>query len=224
MSLVSIMMPCYNAEPYLKETLESLQHGCTLWELVVVNDQSTDKSLEVLRQYCPQAKVLQGERQGIGRALNLALAAAEGDYFAWIDADDLWCPGKLDLQGEALLHNPTWDGCFVAVQQFFHEAVDAEPPAASGRHRGALLIKREAFEKVGPFREDIKIGEFVDWCSRAQDMGLYLGLLPEKMYRRRIHQSNTMKSQDTDKRDYLRVLKAALDRKRERDCQPGSPS
>ena len=76
------------------------------------------------------------------------------------------------------------------------------------------MIRREAFEQVGRFREDVKIGEFIDWCSRAKDAGVLLGQLPEKLYRRRIHDTNTMGASTTDKRDYLKVLKAALDRKR----------
>jgi len=216
MSKLTIMMPCYNAEPYLKDTIDSLKaQGDFPWELVVVDDGSTDRSIAVISEQLPQAKILKGSHQGIGRALNLALPHAESPYFAWIDADDLWAPGKLKTQFQGLRDNPGWDGCFVSVEQFYHQPQPgSKPPAADGKHRGALLIKREAFERVGPFREDIKIGEFVDWCARAHTAGLHLGVLPQKLYRRRIHETNTMKSDTTDKRDYLKVLKAHLDRKR----------
>ena len=215
MTKLTVMMPCYNAAPYLPETLRSLKEQGVEFQLVVVDDKSTDKSMDVLRSHWPQAVVVEGEKQGIGRALNLALPHAEGEFMAWIDADDLWHPEKLRIQFEALEMNPGWDGCFVAVEQFYHSPKPGvAPPRAQGRHRGALLVKREAFERVGPFREDTKIGEFVDWCARAGQAQVVLGELPQKLYRRRIHESNTMKDPQVDKREYLKILKAHLDRKR----------
>lgn len=211
-------MPCFNAEPYLAETLASLQaQGEFDWELLVVNDRSTDNSMKIVREACPEAIIVEGEKRGIGAALNLALPQAKGEYLAFIDADDVWHPDKLRTQFEALRQTPEWDGCFVQTEQFLHQPQQGQrAPEATGRHRGALLIKKNAFNRVGTFREDIKIGEFVDWCARAEQAGIRLGELPHKHYRRRLHQTNTMKASDTDKRDYLRVLKAHLDRKRSR--------
>ena len=215
MSLVSIMMPCFNARPYLEETVACLRAQEGEWELIVVDDGSTDGSAELIRQLLPEAKLLKGDHQGIGTALNIALKEAQGEYLAWIDADDLWVEGKLAAQIRALKENPKWDGCFVGVDQFFHPPrPNQSPPQIDGLHRGALLIRREAFDRVGRFREDVKIGEFIDWCSRAKDTGVFLGQLSQKLYRRRIHSTNTMGASTTDKRDYLKVLKAALDRKR----------
>lgn len=223
MSLVSIMMPCFNARPYLVETVSSLRAQEAEWELIVVDDGSTDGSADLIRQLLPRAKLLKGTHEGIGTALNLALKEARGEYLAWIDADDLWVEGKLVDQMRALKENPEWDGCFVGVAQFFHPPrPDQSPPQIDGLHRGALLIRREAFDRVGRFREDVKIGEFVDWCSRAKDAGVVLGQLPQKLYRRRIHSTNTMGAATTDKRDYLKVLKAALDRKRASGGATGS--
>lgn len=215
MTKLTVMMPCYNSEIYLPETLDSLRAQELEFQLVVVDDRSTDNSRQVVQSLWPDAVIVQGEKKGIGSALNLALSHAKGEYLAWIDADDLWKPGKLDRQFEALKEHPEWDGCFVAVRQFFHSPMPGQvPPAAQGRHRGSLLIKRSSFERVGLFREDIKIAEFIDWCARAQQAGLVLGELDEVYYRRRIHDTNTMKEPNLDKRDYLKVLKAHLDRKR----------
>lgn len=211
------MMPCRNAGRYLEKTLESLAlQGAHPLELVAVDDGSTDNSVQEIVRCHPAAVLVKGTRQGIGAALNLALAEATGDLFAWIDADDLWAPGKLQLQLQALQSHPDWDGCFVGVEQFLDQPTPGRtaPDGVSGRHRGALLIRRASFERVGPFREDIKIAEFIDWCARAEDAGLILGQLPDRLYLRRLHDTNTMKDAATDKTDYLRVLKAALDRRR----------
>lgn len=216
MTLITIMMPCRNAGPYLEKTLKSLTvQGHYSWELVAVDDGSTDNSAEEISRCCPEAIIVKGESRGIGAALNQALGRATGELFAWIDADDLWAPGKLDLQLEALNAHPDWDGCFVEVEQFLDQpSPGRSAPPVTGRHRGGLLIRRTAFERVGPFREDVKIGEFIDWCARAEEAGVVLGRLPDKLYLRRLHETNTMKDAATDKTDYLRVLKAALDRRR----------
>ena len=78
MSLVSIMMPCFNARPYLEETVACLRAQEGEWELIVVDDGSTDGSADLIRQLLPEAKILKGDHQGIGTALNLALEEAQG--------------------------------------------------------------------------------------------------------------------------------------------------
>jgi len=287
---VTICMPCYNSQAYVAEALASLQaQTYRHWNLVVVDDGSTDESAAVVEATCPQARLIRSPHRGIGAALNLALtkvsprrgdgrgdhapvfpqrwdgrgdhapvfpemgngrgdhaevfpemgegrgdhaevfpevgeargAHAEvfpevGNLLAWIDADDLWLPSKLEVQVESLARHLDWDGCFVGVEQFRQDEGCQRPtPLPGGRHRGALLIRRQAFDRVGAFREDLEVGEFVDWCARAQDAGLRLGELDEVLYRRRIHGQNTVLRKAGQARDYLRVLKMSLDRKRQ---------
>ena len=218
MSLVCILMPCYNAERFLAETLQSIRaQSHPLWELVAVDDGSTDQSAACISRFCPQARLLQGPHGGIGRALNLALPHARGRYLAFIDADDLWHPDKLNVQLQALNDHPEWDGCFVTVEQFWHDPQGRPaPPQITGRHRGALLVRNSSFERVGPFREDLALAEFIDWCARAEDCGLRLGLLELPYYRRRIHDQNTTLRPASDSKDFLKVLKATLNRRRSR--------
>lgn len=215
MSLVTVMIPCYNAASFLPQCIQSIhQQSYKTVEMVVVDDGSTDDSLEVLSSCAPEATVVKKSHQGIARSLNAALEHARGDFFAWIDADDLWLPNKLERQLSVLQCKPEIDGCFGLVAEFCEHPDRSERSPGKGLHRGSLLIKRDAFFQVGPFREDIDIGEFIDWYARAMDTGCRFDDIPETLYLRRIHSSNTMRRGTANMRDYLKVAKASLDRRR----------
>lgn len=99
--LVSIVMPNYNSEKYLKATIESvLAQTYTNWELLFVDDCSTDNSLEIVRSYSDsRIKILQNEQNsGAAVSRNYALREAKGKWIAFLDSDDLWKPEKLERQ------------------------------------------------------------------------------------------------------------------------------
>jgi glycosyltransferase involved in cell wall biosynthesis len=212
------MIPCYNAAEFLPESISSVQDQTySKWELILVDDGSSDATAQVVAQQAPDAKFVRQDHMGIGAALNLALRSAHGEYLAWLDADDLWLASKLEKQLAYLQENPEMDGCFGGVGQFFHEeGPEKASPPALGRHRGGLLVRRASFFKVGPFRQDLKIGEFIDWFARADDAGCRFGQLRDMLYLRRIHGNNTVLRHSSEQKDYLKVLKAALDRRRVR--------
>lgn len=99
--LVSIVMPNYNCEKYLKATIDSvLAQTYTNWELLFVDDCSTDNSLEIVRSYSDdRIKILQNEQNsGAAISRNYALREAKGKWIAFLDSDDLWKPEKLEKQ------------------------------------------------------------------------------------------------------------------------------
>lgn len=114
--LVSIVVPCYNAEPFIGATLDSvLAQTFVDWECIVVDDASTDGSAAVIERYAKDntrvRPVLLTANGGAAKARNAGLAAVRGKYLAFLDADDLWLPQKLDKQvaflratGAALTH------------------------------------------------------------------------------------------------------------------------
>jgi hypothetical protein len=79
---------------------------------------------------------------------------------------------------------------------------------------GTMLAKREVFDKTGPLVTDLKVGEFIDWYARAMEAGYRSRLEPEVWLRRRIHGANLTARERNAGRDYLRVVKAALDRRK----------
>ena len=102
--LVSIITPCYNAENYLIQTIESvLSQSYTKWEMLIVNDCSTDNSDRIIRSYCEKEKRIryyQTDFPSGGATLprNIAIQHAKGRYIAFLDSDDIWLPMKLEQQ------------------------------------------------------------------------------------------------------------------------------
>lgn len=100
---VSIIMPSYNTARFLRATVQSvLAQTFADWELLVVDDHSTDNSMDILRDCASREPRMQllalGQRLGPAGARNAAIAAARGSYFAFLDSDDLWLPQKLERQ------------------------------------------------------------------------------------------------------------------------------
>jgi len=99
---VSVVVPCYNAAPFLRETLDSaLSQSQAPQEVIVVDDGSTDESATIAESYGPPVRVIRQENQGESVARNRGIEAAKGDWIAFLDADDLWAPTKLERQMEA---------------------------------------------------------------------------------------------------------------------------
>jgi glycosyltransferase involved in cell wall biosynthesis len=102
-SLVSVLIPAYNAERWIGETLHSaLAQSWPQKEIIVVNDGSTDQTLAVARQFASRdVSVVTHENQGAAATRNKAFSLCQGDYIQWLDADDLLSPDKVARQMEA---------------------------------------------------------------------------------------------------------------------------
>ena len=218
--LISVIIPVYNAERYLAQALESVfAQKYDAFQIILVDDGSTDSSAQVAKDYGQRLEYLKQPNGGIGAALNAGIARARGSYLAFLDADDLWEPDKTSSHLEQLQLHPEWDMVFAHSQQFF--SPDLEDPRRGSnmgppqvaRVTGTMLIRRPSFDRVGPLETDLKVGEFVSWMCRAQELSLAWSVLPQVLHRRRIHTSNQGKLHPRS-RDYLKVLKAALDRRR----------
>ncbi len=100
---VSVVIPCFNAARWIGATLRSVQ--AQAWpdlEVIVVDDGSSDGSAALVRERFPQVRLLQQANAGVAAARNRGIDAAQGDWIAFIDADDWWLPGKLQAQWQAL--------------------------------------------------------------------------------------------------------------------------
>jgi glycosyltransferase involved in cell wall biosynthesis len=125
--LVSIIIPAYNAAGFVATTLSSVQQQTyTQLEIVVVNDGSTDSTAEIVGQYAqsdPRIKLLSKTNGGVAAARNWGLKHAQGEYVAFLDADDIWHPTKIERQLETLLEatNQTGQGGIYALYRFIDE-------------------------------------------------------------------------------------------------------
>ncbi len=108
MPKISIITPAYNAERTILETIESVQNQTfSNFELIVINDGSKDRTLDLLQTIKDERlKIFSYENGGVAIARNRGLSHATGDFIAFIDADDLWTPDKLELQLAALQKHP----------------------------------------------------------------------------------------------------------------------
>jgi glycosyltransferase involved in cell wall biosynthesis len=217
---VSVIVPAHNAAPYLAEAIESIQaQAYGNLDIVVIDDGSTDATAEIAA--VDGVRLQRQPQRGAGAARNAGLALARGEFIAFLDADDLWTTGRLGLQLSAAASQPHPDLVFGPVEQFISPEIDAAeaglycPEGSSPAYLvGCLLARASAFERVGGFREDLQLGEFVDWCARAEELGLRSHMLDETVLRRRIHSTNLGLTRRDAAGDYAVVLKAALDRRR----------
>jgi glycosyltransferase involved in cell wall biosynthesis len=219
------MIAARNAEPYLGEAINSvLAQTLPPEEVIVVDDGSTDGTAVVAEGYGDPVHCVRQSPSGLGAALNRGLEHAHGDFMAWVDADDLWLPEKQALQMRALTEDAQLDLVFGHVRHFHSPELTAGERSSialpeglrAGISRGAMLIRREALERVGRFDTRWTLGDFLDWYARAVDAGLRSAVLPEVVLSRRLHSDNSGIRERDSRSDYARALKVVLDRRRAR--------
>lgn len=226
--LIGVIIPVYNGERYLAEAIESvLAQTYRPVELIVVDDGSTDSSADIAKRYAPPVRYYFQPNSGAGAARNRGTDLAQGDLLAFLDADDLWVEDKLARQMEAFESDSELDMVLGHVKQFYSpelsedvkERIRIPVETMPGHHVGTMLIKREAFFRVGAFETGWQMGEFIDWHARAIEVGLKSFMLPEMVMKRRIHMNNMGRCERKHQTDYVRILKASLDRRRKKSGQ-----
>lgn len=177
MPKVSVVIPAYNAMTYLPETVESvLRQIFTDFEVLIVDDGSSDHIAQWASQIVdPRVKLISQENQGLPGARNTGIAQAQGEYIAFLDADDLWEPTKLEKQVRCLDDNPavglvhTW---MVLVDEQGKSTGRVMPSNAEGDVWKQLaeknviacpsvIVRRCCFETVGVFDRSLRSLE--DW-------------------------------------------------------------
>jgi glycosyltransferase involved in cell wall biosynthesis len=226
--LVSVIVPCFNTERYIGEAIDSiLAQAIEPLQIVVVDDGSTDRSMEIVRRFGDRVERQSQANAGIGAARNAGIALARGRYLAFLDADDVWTPTSLKIRLEGLRGGA--ECVYGGVEQFISPELDAQerarfgsiPTAMTGRMAGTMLIERRAFDRVGKFDPELKIGEMIDWAARADDSRIEIALVDDIVLRRRIHGANTVLRLHNQQGAYLKSLKASLSRRREAALKQG---
>jgi len=222
-SLVSVVIPAHNSRPYIAPALDSiLVQKYRPIEILVVDDGSTDSTVQMVRGYAPEVRVIEQEQRGHPAARNAGIRAASGEFLGFLDHDDLWSPDKLELQIASFERNPELDLVFGHIQNFFTPemppderqrlAVPLRP--LPGLLQGAMLARRRSFDHVGLFSEERSVGDFLDWYGRALLARMNVEMLPETVVYRRIHANNYQRKHQHQFRENLRVVKDLLDRRR----------
>lgn len=221
---VSVIIPARNAEAFLAEALESVfAQTEPPAEIIVVDDGSTDATAEVARRQAARGvRLISQVGAGAAAARNAGVAAATGDWLAFLDADDLWPRERMAILRRALAADPEAGAVFGHVRQFVCPRLPAEERARlvcptepqAGCASGAMLVRASVFARVGPFQAQWQVGEFIDWHARATEAGVRLLMLPEIVLERRLHASNTGRARPELRQQFVHLVKAALDRRR----------
>lgn len=215
MSQISVIVPAWNAESTLTETLDSIRRQ-TLQpaEVLLIDDGSNDSTARMAQahplglRYCP----MPGDSQGPAAARNLGLRLARCPLLTFLDADDLWPDDALQRLNQELSENPGVDVVQGRVCDFWPDGRREEGRFAF--NLGSALFRRDLFANIGEFNPLLRQGEDVDLWIRAREHGVRARRLEEitLLYRRKPHRA----SQSEQKAFYsglLRNLKASLDRR-----------
>lgn len=196
--LVSIIVPAYNAEKYLKRALESifLQTYKNI-EIIVVDDGSADRTGEIARFFAEKgARYIRQENKGVAAARNTGIRTANGEYIAFLDADDMYAPEKIAKEVKFLKDHPEFDLVYCNTKHFFEEKPDVfyklKRPFYSGEvfekllrgsfgQSNTVLIPKRIFEKVGFFDESSRHSEEWDMFLRIARAGYRVGFLGEDL-------------------------------------------
>lgn len=221
--LISVIIPVYNGEPYLAETIESvLAQSYRPIEVMIIDGGSQDGSAAIAQRYAGVRYFLQPD-DSAAEGRNHGAESAQGEYLAFLEADDLWSADKLERQMVALAQEPDVDAVFGCGVQFYSPELADDlkgkincltTPVAT-YHPNTMLIRRAAFWRVGLFNPEWQIADSLEWCVRAKQTGLRSLMLPEVVYRKRVHGANQGLTKSHHRQEYARVLKAALDHQRQ---------
>lgn len=207
---VSVNLCCYNGEKFLEETLESVfLQTYKDWELVVVNDGSTDSTEQIIQRHRNSGRSIVYHYQknaGLGNAREKAVELSRGDYLAFIDQDDIWLPQKLEKQMQVV--DTDLNIGLVYSDSYYMDkdgnplgtAFRRAPPPAGDPFVGLLthrnfmpcltvLVKRESVQDVGGFNKTLKYIEDYDLFLRIASK-YKVACVPEPLTQYRIHEGN----------------------------------
>lgn len=225
MPKVSVIVPVYDGEKYILETLSSIRAQFFRdFEVIVVDDGSTDATVSLVEGVDKNINIIRCDRKGVSKARNIGVAAAQGQFIAFLDADDLWNPGKLLSQIGAFERDSEELGVvfteFVAgniVPDYFNNANVGDSGVChelSGwiypkllltnwALTSSLMIRRSAFLDAGGFDESLEVGEDWDLLLRLSRHVRFCKLAGEMVFYRQHAMQTTRRPRKTDFQEFV---------------------
>jgi glycosyltransferase involved in cell wall biosynthesis len=221
-STYALIMAVRDADKYLEETLESVfSQTLPASEIYVVDEFSTDRTLEIIRTFGSQITLMSNVVGGMAGAYNLAIPRVESDFIAFLDGDDLWLSTKSEKQIQFLNEHPDCDVVCCRVLNFTKASSDAGKyestrEFAPSRLFTASTFRRDTFKKFGmPDPETGHFGWLYDWWSRADDSGIRYGTIDEVLFHRRIHETNSwIRNRDLGNKTVIEIARRNIERRR----------
>jgi hypothetical protein len=218
----SVIIPTYNRLGYLKDCLASVKaQSCSPLDIIVVDDGSSDGSVEWLRVAHPDVRLIEQENAGPGAARNRGAAEARGEYLAFLDSDDIWPSWALATYRDLLVeHNrpallfaryrdfsesPNFGAATpVTAEAYAHFAASHKVAAFAGA--GMMAIRRDAFEQAEGFLNDRLNGEDHDLALQLSDADGFVRVISPVTVAHRVHQGNEMGDANKTVRGIIRLV------------------
>ena len=196
-SMISVIIPSYNRACFLKEAIQSVleqdyfasQTASDLFELLIIDDGSTDNTREIVKSFGDKVCYHFQMNKGISTARNLGLSLARGDYITFLDSDDLWKKEKVKAQMNLIENIPQAKICYTE-EIWVRRGRRVNPKKKHRKYSGwifdkvlplcllslsSALFRREVFEEIGGFDEELPVCEDYDFGIRvAQRYPIYL--------------------------------------------------
>jgi glycosyltransferase involved in cell wall biosynthesis len=205
--LVSIVLPTYNGSRYISQSINScIDQTYPHWELIIVNDASTDETPEIIERFAHQDPrihiVHHEENRRLPAALNSGFARARGDYFSWTSDDNLYHPEALEEMVRFLESNPDVDFVYTGITLIDDKGqtiqqVPARPPEmliVEDAVGACFLYRREVHEALNGYDEDLFLAEDMDFFLRAT-FAFKLQPLQKNLYSYRHHENSLSSTQ-----------------------------
>jgi glycosyltransferase involved in cell wall biosynthesis len=205
---ISVLLPVHNAERYLRAAVDSvLMQTFEDFELLALDDGSTDRSSSILREYATndvRVRTLSRENRGLVATLNELIAVSRGRYLARMDADDICRRRRFEKQvgyledhpecvavgSRALVIDPDGMPIIETINECGHEEIDAAVLSGAGGLRGmthpTVMMRRDAAVSVGKYYEEAELAEDIDFFLRLAEVGR-LANVPEVLLEYRRH-------------------------------------
>jgi glycosyltransferase involved in cell wall biosynthesis len=221
--LVSVVVPVYNGERWVAGAIESLlAQDYEPIEIVVVDDGSTDASVEVIERYGRQVELVTQPNAGVAAARNTGLTRVHGSYIAFCDQDDRHHPNKTSLQIGYLEANPACS--LVLGRQRIQVAEGVDTPnwlqrdEVFGDLGGVLplscLVRREVADAVGEFDTTLTGSDDFDWIARMLVAGYVMHVLDDVVLDRWVHDANASHESQVLRTGALRAMHKILQARR----------
>lgn len=224
---VSVIIPVFNGENYLREAIESvLSQTYPRHEVIVVDDGSTDETWTLIESFGSKVWGIRKRNGGVASALNCGIQQASGDYIAWLSHDDVFLPNKLERQVELLLQATHFKACYTdyyvvdgagkilgEVETPWypkHEAIRAL--FARGYINGSTMVmERSCFETVGLFSETLRYTQDIEMWLRLLEH-FEIGRVSEKLVKWRSHPSQGSRNAYPHLEETQAMFRQAFDR------------
>jgi glycosyltransferase involved in cell wall biosynthesis len=213
---VSAVVTCYNSARFIAQALESIRSQTSpADEILVIDDGSTDATGEIVRTLGDDIRYIRQENQGSSVARNAGVAAARHEWIAFLDADDLWHPRKLEWQRAMAAAAPELHAVFGKAVNFSGDTPPSETEGALDAFLpSAGMLRRDWMLGAGAFVPGFRNAEVIEWFSRMKREGIPHGVVPEIVFHRRLHEANKGREKGKAAADNLRALRAHLRQQR----------